>query len=831
MDFIEFFTHATDHHPYPYQVELAKRENLPALLKIPTGAGKTETAVLGWLYRYFEHPDSMPRRLVYCLPMRTLVEQTAARVQDWLKRLSKTEDVGVVILMGGEPRVQWYLHPEKPYIIIGTQDMLLSRALNRGYGSTPFIWPVEYGLLNNDCFWVMDEVQLMDNGLPTSTQLAGLRRKLNTFGPTHSMWMSATVRPGWLSTIDHNAPTDSSILELGSDDLVAPTLRTRHNACKVVTEIPVADGRNYAHEMAKCIAVKHEPGTLTLAIFNTVERSQEVYKALNNRRRISLDVEADRVPNLQQISFFDDQDRWRVSLDAEKVLIHSRFREADRKEKTDFISADPDPLNPGKIVIATQAIEAGVDISARTLITELAPWPSLVQRFGRCNRKGEYEQGDVFWVDPQNTAPYDLDDVESAHDLMKSLEGKSVGPSDLEELGDAIEDVEHLTVIRRRDVVGLFDTTSDLSGSYLDVSQYVRGTDARDVSVFWRDIFQEGPDEREPKPRHFEIVGVPIGGQERGPKGIRDYLEDEKRKAWRWDFLDNRWIQVQDREIYPGMTLLLDANHGGYSSETGWNLSVKDRVEPVSSSGVSQEPVDSSSFDLNSTSQRTWTTLADHSRHVESEMKGILDGLSGQFMEQSIRETLMLTALYHDAGKAHPAFQEMLRKALPEGKTPPVDDIQMAKSPGNGKIDAQRQHFRHELGSALAILEHANELEGRTRDLAMYLAAAHHGKVRLGIRSLPGKRRGNTDRNPNPNYLLGYHISKPETLPPVEFGEGLRIDETKLDLSIARIGLADDGQCSWLERSLGLLDWLGPFRLAYLEAIVRAADMRASKDE
>ena len=69
------------------------------------------------------------------------------------------------------------------------------------------MWPVEYGLLNNDCLWVVDEVQLMANGLPTSTQLAGLRRKLETYGPAHSMWMSATVRPEWLATIDHPAPS------------------------------------------------------------------------------------------------------------------------------------------------------------------------------------------------------------------------------------------------------------------------------------------------------------------------------------------------------------------------------------------------------------------------------------------------------------------------------------------------------------------------------------------------------------------------------------------------------------------------------------------------
>ena len=150
MNFTEFFGKATAWPPYHYQQELALGADLPSLLRVPTGAGKTEAAVLGWLYRRFEHPDykvrdATPRRLVYCLPMRTLVEQTVCRIERWLDNLSLTGLVGVVVLMGGEPREQWYLYPEKPFIVVGTQDMLLSRALNRGYGSSPFMWPVEYG--------------------------------------------------------------------------------------------------------------------------------------------------------------------------------------------------------------------------------------------------------------------------------------------------------------------------------------------------------------------------------------------------------------------------------------------------------------------------------------------------------------------------------------------------------------------------------------------------------------------------------------------------------------------------------------------------------------
>ena len=802
MTFDQFFYNATGHRSYPYQARFAESENLHKLLRIPTGAGKTEAAILGWMYRRFYHPgpdvrDGTPRRLVYCLPMRTLVEQTENRVQGWLENLDMAGDVGVVVLMGGEPRKQWYLEPEKETVIIGTQDMLLSRALNRGYGSSPFMWPVEYGLLNNDCLWVMDEVQLMANGLATSNQLGGLRRKLKVFGPAASMWMSATAKAQWLETIDHPEPSEAEVLELGKDDLATDSnLSKRHKARKVVSELP-KPGR-YARDIAEFIVNNHKRGTLTLAIVNTVERAQDIYKGLNNPR-------------------------W-VSTDAETTLIHSRFRGADREAQRESLREDADRTGPGKIVVATQAVEAGVDISVRTLITELAPWASMVQRFGRCNRAGEYEEGEIFWVDfgerKQDAAPYEPEELEVARELMKSLEGESAGPSDMECLNDVIGDADHLTVIRRRDVEGLFDTTPDLSGSYLDVSQYVRGGEERDVSVFWRDIPSDGPKQEVKRPTHSEIVSVSLG-----TKGIRDYLRDSERRAWRWDFLDDQWVEVRWNEVYPGMTLMLDSKRGGYSSEAGWDVSIKAEVDVIGGDGSEAE--DGQGLDPNSMDQGRWVTLSEHSRHVEGEVDKVLEAVSG-WVDDSIRKAVRVAALHHDVGKAHCAFQGMLRK---DGECPPEEGILLAKSKGKGRMDSERRHFRHELGSALAVLEHAEGLEGKYTDLAAYLAAAHHGKIRLGIRSLPGRRERNRDSNPDAGYLLGYKTAETETLPPVDLGEGARIGETALDMSIAQIGLGDGERRSWLECSLGLLEWLGPFRLAYLEAIVRAADMRASKKE
>ncbi len=163
--------------PHPWQSQLASCDDCAnRLIRIPTGLGKTYGVLLAWAYHRLErNDDRWPRRLVWCLPMRTLVEQTCDEARKILKNAGFGNDVSVNMLMGGVDQADWHHAPEKPAILIGTQDMLLSRALNRGYAAARARWPIDYGLLNHDALWVMDEVQLMDVGLATSAQLQAFR--------------------------------------------------------------------------------------------------------------------------------------------------------------------------------------------------------------------------------------------------------------------------------------------------------------------------------------------------------------------------------------------------------------------------------------------------------------------------------------------------------------------------------------------------------------------------------------------------------------------------------------------------------------------------------
>ena len=90
MSFDSFFTSATGHSPYPYQRRVALDGPMPALVNIRTGLGKTAAVILAWLWRRRFADETVcsntPRRLVYCLPMRTLVEQTRDCAEGWIDK-------------------------------------------------------------------------------------------------------------------------------------------------------------------------------------------------------------------------------------------------------------------------------------------------------------------------------------------------------------------------------------------------------------------------------------------------------------------------------------------------------------------------------------------------------------------------------------------------------------------------------------------------------------------------------------------------------------------------------------------------------------------------
>ncbi len=805
-DYATFFEAVTGNAPYPYQVRLGEAP-WPEVLDVPTGLGKTAAVVVAWLYKRLTGDPATGRRLVYCLPMRTLVEQTRDVAQALCSAAAphyeaRALDVPAVsVMLGGHVDEEWEAHPERPAILVGTQDMLLSRALARGYAMSRYKWPIHFGLMHNDCLWVFDETQLMGVAVETSAQLEALRARLGVLGPAHSVWMSATLGRGQLATVDHPEPDGGfARVTLTGADHDASRVRERTTAKKTLMR---GDARlekkkedSYIAEVAALAEQAHrERGGLTLVVVNRVQRAQAIHRALGK-------------------------------LDASpRALVHSRFRPLDRRRHEDVLKGDGD-----RVVVATQAVEAGVDVSARTLITELAPWPSMVQRFGRCNRYGEQEDARVVWLDVDDDAdlarPYDGTDLSEARGLLGGL--AECGPVTLATVGYRPPRVVR-PVLRRRDLLDLFDTSPDLLGNDIDVSRFVRDGDDTDVLVYFR-VFDGDPDEGMTAPGRDELVRVSIGAARtfldrltKKRRSLGDGVADRERKrwlrVWRWDPLaKSPWTRATT--VHPGQVLMLHGAAGGYAAELGWTgeLLPKEPVEPV----AAPEAATLESMDLDpSTGIGRWVTLATHLSDVATEARGLTETLE---VPAALAGAVTTAALWHDAGKAHEQFQRRIMEPVRDDpEHAPPGDGPWAKS-GHRRRPPKgvRPYFRHELASALAFLRVAPD-EHEQRDLVAYLIAAHHGKVRLSIRSVPGE-----ERPPEPDRLFARGVWHGDALPEVDLGDGTPIGPVELDLTPMLLG-----EGSWLERTLALRDdpELGPFRLAFLEALVRVADWRASEKE
>jgi CRISPR-associated endonuclease/helicase Cas3 len=130
--------------------------------------------------------------------------------------------------------------------------------------------------------------------------------------------------------------------------------------------------------------------------------------------------------------------------------------------------------------------------------------------------------------------------------------------------------------------------------------------------------------------------------------------------------------------------------------------------------------------------------------------------------------------------------------------------------------------FRHELASLLVIdgplgclLEPAPD-----PDLCRYLVLAHHGRLRTRVADW---NAGGTRAPGAPRVILGLEHGATSAVPPM-----LGQPASALTVDLDQFGDAGDRDSPWSRTVTGLLGRYGPFRLAYLETLVRMADWRAS---
>ena len=681
--------------------------------------------------------------------------------------------------------------------------------------------------------------------------------------------MSATLPDTWLAKSPETRAFATTLARtaLTPADKQAPLWATTTKPIEWVSGVSNAA---LAHQMAEAVWSRHSAVTtsspLTLVICNTVDRARALFDAL--ARRVN-----GPAPSL--------------------FLVHSRFRGVERSAWRALLTENGSQAadSAGRIIVATQVVEAGVDLSADLLVTELCPWASLVQRAGRLARRGGSGSLVVFDLEDKAAPPYDADALAAARSALSRVPDASARALlafewEHEELRERLYPYDPPHLLLAEEIDELFDTTADLSGGDLDVSRFIREGDERDLSIAW---FAPERDERgrlvapapDLRPQREATCAVPFlttrdwlcgkktGGAE--PKRLRAGVS-----AFVFDYLEGRWRLAQRSDLRPGVTVLVDASVGGYDVVRGFDQTsrIAVPVEPLVKASL-QEQTDASA-DCDDLSQAQWQTIAFHGHAVAVEVDKIASQLD--LPKTTIGRLLNIAARWHDLGKAHAAFQG----AIGHDERPARTDL--AKAPSSAwargrtpyRVPATesqqpepRPGFRHELASALAMFDvlrrrapadhparlgswasylgtsHPRdadaappspievellELSVEEFNLAAYLVCAHHGKLRARLHAGAADQSASVRAGGMP--LRG--IREGDLLPPTMLsgpdGRNHLNPASQLTLEPAALGLSLETGASWTERVDGLRRTVGPFALAYLEALIRAADVRASAD-
>jgi CRISPR-associated endonuclease/helicase Cas3 len=853
MRFEAFFAAVTGYPPHEYQARIA-RDGLPGLVRAPTGAGKT-AVILAWLWRrlYGPEPDRTPRRLVYALPRRSLTEPLSGAVRRWLASLGLLDEVALHVALGGwdDGWGDWREDMHRPAILLGDADLLVSKALNRGYGTGRTIQPIDFALVCNGAQWIVDEVRLCPQAAATLRQLAGLTGTWGTTEPLRLTFLTATGA---------NAPAGAGgTLPEGETVEIAPgerggELAARLGARRTIRRAAVDPGDYQA--LAGLVRAVHRAGTLTLVVLDDVPAAQRVFRLLRDGP-------------------------------ARCVLLHTQFRGSERAPRL----ADVLAAHAGLIVVSAGEAAPGLDDVA-LVVAEAAPWPSMVRRIGRANRSGALPAAEVWWLPPP--APGERPAVDTACAELARLDGVSVTGEDL--LARAVPGTRHEVALLGRDaLLTLFDTAppvapgpdaapgpegpaADSVGVHsadvgidryvrdpgetdVDIDRYVRDPGEPDVEVAWAE-WSPG----EAGAPHPEVRFPPPEHRCRVPLGAAASLA-ARSPAWRFDRAAGEWLRVTaESSLRPYDLLLVAAADGGYDPGVGFDAAAPGPVPDcpvlltpaeaaIAAKGAAEAAAraaqaaaggapgadpeaDPEAASLTgatvASAPRGWQSLDEHSQQVRDQAAALLAALVPAVPAAAARAAV-LAGYLHDAGKAHPTWQDALC-ALADAS---VADMvaagrPWAKSGTVGPLEfAGGVAFRHELASLLLIDGPLRSLLAASpdADLTRYLVLAHHGRLRVRVRdpgdpvtqgTILGLTQGATSDIPP---LLGQQATT-LTVDLGQFRQGGDPARVPPDGDPSRV--PPDGGRSWASTVAGLLDRYGPFTLAYLETVVRVADWRAS---
>jgi CRISPR-associated endonuclease/helicase Cas3 len=393
------------------------------LVVAPTGLGKTRAALQPFTQSQ-RNNGLLGTRLIYTLPLRAL----ARGVEDECRSLGLCP----VIHHGDEPESEFF----SERLVVTTIDQYLT-----AFAGAPLSWASHLShaaagaVLTS--YSVFDEVHFLSpqKGLQLLFALLYLRKRWGLLSCVMTATLPLSVMEFFLKfcglvkieaseeDIEQRDSWRKVYLQLNGvrdDDRFVWNEKDEKSLVEVVKEQWDAWGNLNVHGPQKVIV-----------FLNTVERAIRVYDELTR--------------------LFQNQGG------PEVILAHSRFTRDDRRNVEDRLSqffgksANPDPA----ILVTTQVAEAGLNISAPLVITELCPMDSLIQRAGRCQRfnpDGSPERkGKVIVVKPVGDKWYiPYSDQVRLVEVSRDKRGKEKGKT-----SGWLPAIEFTQIVLEREVLGV----------------------------------------------------------------------------------------------------------------------------------------------------------------------------------------------------------------------------------------------------------------------------------------------------------------------------------------------------------------------------------------
>ena len=939
--FDECFRELTGWKPLGWQRRLYCRHfepgELPAALDIPTGLGKTSVMALWLIAR--ARGANLPRRLVYVVDRRAVVDQATAEAEKLREALEAdarhlkeplglgARNLAISTLRGAHvDNREWLDNPTAPAIIVGTVDMIGSRLLFEGYGVSRKMRPYQAGLLGVDSLIVLDEAHLVP---PFAHLLRGIERD-----PALRMQASAGR-----ALLPHFAflPLSATQRDWGEDASERAPFRLEEEDWKADH---VAKLRLDAKKRLRLrpLAVKDHDRQLAEAAWELAGKAGKFFRVVvfcdrRDKKEIGAGPSAQGVAEAIEELAGGDRKAGRATTEIHPIELlvgARRIHERDKVEQSlrdlGFIG-QKGRLEMPAFLVATAAGEVGVDIDADHMVSDLVAWERMAQRLGRVNRRGEGDaEITVFWSEPSvkdANAPTELEkrapiacasravienlpQIEGVHDAspgaLLRLAERARSDGLLVALIDRAMTPEPLRPALNRALVDAWSMTSlETHTGRPDVAPWLRGwvEEEPQTTIVWRqhlpvrvdargrtlapgkaeieDFFEAAPPhesekletetyrvvswlqarakisfgrERHARQEHeveeLTADNLHVEGSEAAQKAeqARDLERDDiialiltSSGAYAGcytldDVTKERKGDAKDKFQHDlvGKILVVDANFGGLkdglldpasntSLETAdssdrWSEEAGFRVRRVRTSAKGGELLDVQSdnwrfeegFDLrrdgdgaplerlvvehfqegahkeDARSIAKPQELTAHQDRVRSEMVRLAKALH---LSDVAVDALGVAASLHDEGKKAPRWQRAFK--APGEKDEHGAYKVFAKT--RGPIDqAVLGGYRHEFGSLSAVEGNAEfkALPADWRDLVLHLVAAHHGQARPVIET--------SGCDDGPPSLLEERAST-------------------VTLRFARL------QKHW-----------GPWGLAWWEALIRAADQQASRD-